>query len=92
MPTDFPSLVGIFIDLIATATGVLGSLAVLVFFLGLVRFIFKAGDAKAVEEGKSLMIWGVVALFVMVSIWGILRFFYGELEFSRPFGFPFLPI
>lgn len=62
--------------LIILAAGV----ALLAFFWGLAKFIFRsAGDEKAVEEGKRLMIWGVIALFVMVSVWGIVRFVQKEL-------------
>lgn len=53
--------------LIPTAVAV----ALLFFFWGLAKFIRSAGDEKAVEEGKRTMIWGVVALFVMVSVWGL---------------------
>jgi len=43
---------------------VAGSL--LVFVWGVAKFILSAGDEKKVAEGKTLMFWGVVALFVMV--------------------------
>ena len=91
-PTTFGELVKIFTDLIGMALPLLVGLSVLVFFFGLVKFISRVGgDVKAVEEGKKLMIWGLAALFVMVSIWGILRFFYGGIGFSEPFDFPWLP-
>ncbi len=51
---------------------ILLGLAVLTFFWGLVKFINQAGDEKAVEEGRSLMVWGMIAIFVMVALWGIL--------------------
>jgi uncharacterized membrane-anchored protein len=45
------------------------------FFWGLVKFIYQAGDnPQAIAEGKWFMFWGVVALFVMVSVWGITAF------------------
>src|SRR3989338_305331 len=54
--------------------------ALLSFFWGLVRFIFHVGgDEKAVEEGKRIMTWGLIALFVMISVWGIIAFVQGEL-------------
>ena len=60
------------------------ALAVLAFFWGLAKFIFNvSGDEKSVEEGKRIMIWGVIALFVMVSVWGIIRFVQGELNLRR---------
>jgi hypothetical protein len=48
--------------------------ALLAFFWGLAKFIYKGGDEEAKKEGRQLMIWGVVALFVMVSIWGLVGF------------------
>ena len=45
--------------------------AVLFFFWGLAKYILNAGDEEKKKEGRSIMIWGVIALFIMVSIWGI---------------------
>lgn len=47
-------------------------LAFVAFFYGLAVFIFNAGDEKKVEEGKSWMIWSIIAVFVLVTIWGII--------------------
>lgn len=47
-------------------------LAVVAFFWGLVKYIANASDEAAKESGKTLMIWGMVAIFVMVALWGIL--------------------
>lgn len=57
--------------------------ALLTFFWGLVRFIFKVGGDEKVEEGRNLMVWGLVALFVMVSVWGIISFLQGELDLTQ---------
>ena len=54
---------------------ILMSLAVVVFFWGLVKYIANASDEAAKEGGKTLMIWGMVAIFVMVALWGIIGFF-----------------
>lgn len=66
---------GLFIQrvgiLVQRSTIVIAGIALLFFFWGLVQFIRKAGDEKAIEEGRRFMIWGTVALFVMVSIWGL---------------------
>ncbi len=49
-------------------------LAMVYFFWGIVQFIRKdAGNDKTREEGKQKIIWGVVALFIMFSILGILK-------------------
>jgi succinate dehydrogenase/fumarate reductase cytochrome b subunit len=73
MPTDFKGLIGIFIDLIKAIIPVLSGIALLVFFWGISKFILNAGGGKEQEEAKNTMFWGVVALFLMVSFWGIIR-------------------
>jgi hypothetical protein len=60
-------------NLIALATPVVAALAVLYFFWGLAEYVLRSGDEKKKEEGRNIMIWGVVALFVMISVWGLIR-------------------
>ncbi len=61
--------------LVEITIAVVAAIALLAFFWGLVKFVFRfKGDEKEVEEGKRIMKWGLIALFVMVSVWGIVRF------------------
>lgn len=48
------------------------SLAFIYFFWGMGQFILKSGDSKLRDEGKQKMIWGVIALFAILAINGIL--------------------
>jgi hypothetical protein len=48
------------------------TLALLFFFWGVAKYIWSEGQGKA--EGKQIMIWGIVGLFVMSSVWGIVYF------------------
>jgi len=81
-------------DLITAVGGLINPLivilvgvALLVFFWGLAKFIFRVGgDEKAVEGGKRLMIWGLIALFIMISVWGIIRFMQNALLLPLPSG------
>lgn len=50
------------------------ALALLYFFWGLARFILNSGDEDAQTKGKNIMLWGIIAFFVMVSVWGIVKF------------------
>lgn len=59
----FPFILG----LIPIMTG----FALLGFVWGLTRFIWNAGDEKKREEGRNVMIWGILAFFVFLSIIGI---------------------
>ena len=63
---------------------VLFSLSLVYFFWGVTQFILKdAGNDKTREDGKKKMIWGLIALFVFVSIYGILS------AFGSAIGIPF---
>ncbi len=46
-------------------------LAIVYFFWGLATYIRAAGDPKKAAEGKSIMIYGVIAIAVMISIYGL---------------------
>ena len=52
-------------------------LALLAFFWGLAKYILSAGDEEAKEQGKRIMIGGVIAIFVAAAIWGIVEFLGG---------------
>jgi len=69
--------------LVDLALPIVVGIALLGFFWGLVKFIFAAGDEVDAEKGKSLMIWSVVALFVMVSVWGLVRFIGSALNIEQ---------
>lgn len=47
---------------------------VLVFFWGLALFVFKSGDPNSHEEGRNKMVYGLIAIFVMFSVWGLVYF------------------
>ncbi len=53
--------------LIAAIIPILIGLALLTFLWGVLTYLFK----KDKEEGKNFMIWGIIALFVMTSVWGL---------------------
>ena len=92
MPSNFKDLVFIFIDLINTAMPVVAGIGMLVFFWGLAKFIRNAGDVKNHQDGKNLMIWGVIGFFVMVTVWGLVQFGQSSLGIRQvPFGIPLLP-
>jgi len=53
--------------------GLLIGIAIIAFFWGLIMYLFKS---KGGEEGKKayqMMVWGILALFVMLSVYGLVR-------------------
>ena len=89
-PTDFKSFVMLVVNIINLTIPVVGALVMLVFFWGLAKFIFNAGNDDKLEDGKKLMYWGVIAIFVMFSVWGLVSFLYSSI-FSGSIGIPAIP-
>lgn len=49
------------------------ALAVLAFFIGIIKFIYASrnGVETGVTEGKQTMLWGMISIFVIISVFGI---------------------
>lgn len=61
------------IDLINLVVPVFAGIAVVLFMIGLVRYMFNAENAEYRSRNNQMITWGLVALFLLFSIWGILR-------------------
>lgn len=59
---------------------VIFTLGLLLFFVGIVEFLWgiKSGDVK--DEGKQHMLWGLVGMLVMVSVYGMLNLIINTFE------------
>jgi len=57
--------------LMSTAMPIIISLAVIYFVWALVQFLLKEGEDKA--AAKTSMIWGIIILFAMISVWGLVN-------------------
>lgn len=69
---SFLGIVNTIVSLINLIIGVLSALAIVVFFIGLVRYIRESSDAHGHGEAKERIVWSLVAIFVLFSVWGIL--------------------
>lgn len=58
-------------------------LALVYFLYGLYKFIYKYDDETAKTEGKSHMIWGVVGMTIMVSVYGLINILKETIEVIR---------
>lgn len=62
------------VDLIVNpAIYVVFSLGLLIFVYGVVEFLIALSKGGETKEGKSHMLWGVVGMFIMVSVFGIIH-------------------
>ncbi len=49
------------------------AVAFIMFFWGVVEFLMKANSEGNQEDGKRHMLWGIIGLVIMFSVWGLLN-------------------
>lgn len=72
---DFTSVGHIFnwasCTLVKSVVPLLFSLATAAFIWGIIQYFLNPDNEEKRKKGKSYMIWGIIALFVMISMWGL---------------------
>jgi len=60
------------------------ALAFIVFLWGVFNYFIAGGhDEEKKEKGKSLMLYGLVGFFVMVSVWGLVNILVGTFNLNN---------
>ena len=70
-PQTWSDLVNLLVGIMNSGIGILVALAIVFYFYGMYSNILKFGE-NDVEKKKAYFFWGIIVLFVMVSVWGIL--------------------
>ena len=72
-PKNFKELVTniIISGILSPIVYLLIGLAVVVFVYGVFKFVKAEGDDK--QAGREFIIWGIIGIFVMVSVWGLVN-------------------
>ena len=81
-------VINLFITIGLKIIPLLGAAAFLIFVLGVARFIKSTGSEKESKDSKNLLIWGLVGIFVLATIWGIISFLEGEFGFGSGVAVP----
>jgi hypothetical protein len=76
--TTLVTVVGQIIGIINLLVALLGSVALMVFVWGGVRYLYKSDDAHR-QAQKEFLGWSLLALFLIVSVFGILQIVQGML-------------
>ena len=61
--------------LIEYAAVLVWTLCLVVFGWGIVKFIASAGNEEELKKAKGILWWGVIGLFALASVVGIIEFF-----------------
>lgn len=64
---------GIFSKIVSALMPFIVGLAVLFFMWGVFQFIRASGNEEELTEGRNRMIYGIIGIFVMVSVWGLVN-------------------
>lgn len=69
-PMDFRQLTERLMDQIEILPNVIFALTFMFFLYNIMMYIY-ANDVKKVQEARDMIMYSIIALFVMVSVWGL---------------------
>lgn len=78
-----------FLALLTVVIKILISSAFVVFGWGVVTFILASNDQKKIREAKNIILYGIIGIFVLASLGGIIIFF--QTYFGIPNNTPIVP-
>lgn len=86
--TTIGTILGKISEILNSVIPILMILATLIFLWGIISYITASGDEEKLKSARTYIIWGLIALFVMVAVWGLVQvllttFGLGDLE-SQP--------
>lgn len=74
---NFKDLINSLTDLIGNGVvNLLMGLVFVFFLISIITFLWKrrSGDGNGLQDARNMLGWSIVAMFVMVSIWGLVTF------------------
>ena len=69
----FAEVLGILQGLLNGLFPILIAFAVVIFLWGVLKYIRSSDNPDQRTEGRELMVYGIIAIFVMVSLWGLVN-------------------
>lgn len=72
-------LLGLISKVLNAIVPVLIAFAVVYFLYGVFKYVF-SDDEDAKDKAKEVMIYGIIGIFVMVSVWGLVNILGGTLN------------
>jgi hypothetical protein len=75
VPPKVLSFIGkISTEILNPIIAILFSLALAYFIYGVAAYLWNPDSEEAREKGRTGMLWGIIGMFIMISVFGIMRF------------------
>lgn len=70
------------------------AVAIVIFVYGVVKYMANGADEEARKKGRDFIVWSIIALFVMVSIWGFVNLLSATFKLNNdgPIAVPEAPV
>ena len=88
-PKDIGTLFSFFGCLLNGLIPVIIGIAVLMFLIGISQYVTSGDNEEKKEASRNMMIYGIISIFVMVSVWGFVKIL--STTFGFNFSLPSLP-
>lgn len=89
--STFSSFIDEVLSVIYVIIPILSTIAFIVFFWGLSKFILNSGSKEGIEKGKDYMLWGILALFILLTVRVIIGLIATDLDIGNSDKLPYLP-
>jgi peptidoglycan biosynthesis protein MviN/MurJ (putative lipid II flippase) len=77
-----PALLQQAMSIITSLIPIVIGIAVLIFLWGVLKYVVAKGEDEQ-KEARGVMLYGIIALFVMVSVWGLVNILGDTLNLNR---------
>jgi hypothetical protein len=71
--TPLGGVMAVVLNLISLASFIVGALALIWFFWGIIQYVLKGENIEKRAQSRDFMIYAVIGMFVMFSIWGLVN-------------------
>lgn len=70
-PKNLRELISVAIDAMNALVPALLGLGVIGFMWGIIKYLYAGGNPEKLKEGRNYIIFSIVAIAVMMSVWGL---------------------
>ena len=83
-PRTFEELANLIVAILDSGVGLLVLAGIVIYFYGVSTNILKMSDEGG-KTARAYFVWGILVIFIMVSIWGILDLLQNTLFGNNPY-------